>query len=590
MYRAMRRGVVGWAMVVLANVAAWGEQPAAPVAAPLPPTAVALLEVPDPAALLATLLEHPIRAKIEASPAYQQALQGGQLIPLKAGLAVIEFGMQMSWQETLSAITGGGLCIAIDGPSQGAALLAKARDAETLAKFRNVVLNLVRDDAKRKEKPDPIGEISYRGITTYHAGPVRFAVVDDLLIVTNKGALGKAILDRLLDQAPGGLSTTPRYQEARAFHSADVAAWGYLDVEVLRQSIQEPDHPLVTGRAKNPAAEILIGGLLANLHQTPFVTAAVELNGERLRLVAQSPHDASWGGEEREYFFGPQAAGEAPRPLNLPRRIATLCAYRDFSDMWLRAGDLFSREINDKFAEADANLTTLFSNKDFGEEILGALEPQVQVIVVRQEFAEEGPVPAIKLPAFALISVLKEPDVMQRDFRRTFQNLVGFLNVVGAMNGQPQLDVERESHAGGTLVTSTYVPDADPRPGTESRIHYNFSPTIGFVGPHFIVASTAPLARSLVEQLANPPTDTSSAGSQANTHVQLDAAALRDVLHDNFGQLVAQNVLEKGHSREQAEQEIRGFLEFLTLFRSFQVRFEVGERLSVIAELAFASD
>ncbi len=126
--------------------------------------------------------------------------------------------------------------------------------------------------------------------------------------------------------------------------------------------------------------------------------------------------------------------------------------------MWQRAGDLLSEQNNEELAKADSSLTTLFAGKDFGEDILGAFRPEVQVVVARQEFAQDQPIPAIKLPAFGLVAEMKDAAKMQPELRRIFQSLVGFLNILGAMNGQPQLELDMEKNAAAQFVTSSYLP------------------------------------------------------------------------------------------------------------------------------------
>lgn len=553
----------------------------------LPPSTALYVEIPRPAALFDTVYAHPVAQQIIASPPYQQALESAQLLPLWTGVAVVEFGMQMKWPEIVAAITEGGVAVAIDGNSDGRALLVRARDAETLTKFRNVILNLTRDQAKKAGSDAEIKQAEYRGIQAYEANGTKFATFDRWLVVTNKDEFGQQILDQYLDKSSQDLAASEAFQQARAAQGDSVAAWGYINVEQLRSKIPNQDNPLVSGKPQDPGGEILVGGVLANLHRTPYVSAALQLDGDHLRLTVQSPHDPAWVGEQREYFFGPDGSGKAPRPLEVPHLIGAVSAYRDFAGMWVRAGDLFSKEINDKFAEAEATLATLFSGRDFGEDILGAIEPNFQLLVTRQTFADSGPVPTIKLPSFAVIAQLKEPESMRGEFRRMFQNLVGFLNIVGAMNGQPQLDLGTEEVAGHKLITASYVPDVDQRPGAQSRINFNFSPTVGFVDTHVILSSTTQLARAISEKLAKPEGDDGSL--DVNTYAQLHAPALREVLQDNFGQLLAQNVLNEGHSHEQAEKEIQGLLDIVTLFQQATMSLAVQDQLRLTVDLQFAS-
>ena len=85
------------------------------------------------------------------------------------------------------------------------------------------------------------------------------------------------------------------------------------------------------------------------------------------------------------------------------------------------------------------------------------------MVVARQLFAEGQPAPAIKLPAFGVVAELKDPAKMQPELRRTFQSLVGFLNIVGAMNGQPQLDLDMEKSDAAQFVTASYLPDPNAK-------------------------------------------------------------------------------------------------------------------------------
>jgi hypothetical protein len=225
--------------------------------------------------------------------------------------------------------------------------------------------------------------------------------------------------------------------------------------------------------------------------------------------------------------------------------------------MWLRAGDLFDEKINDGFAQADANLTTFFAGKDFGEDILGSLTPQVGFVASRQDFTDILPQPAIKLPSFALVMELREPEEMTRELRRTFQSMIGFFNVLGAMEGRPQLEMEMDKlDDGSELITTVYIPEEDDRESTSADIIFNFSPSVGFSGKRFVVASTGQLARELTAA-AVPE----RAATDSNTDVSLQGDILQQILNDNREQLIAQNMLGEGHSREEAEAAIGLLLE-----------------------------
>ncbi|MFV1968509.1 MAG: hypothetical protein ACC628_24060, partial [Pirellulaceae bacterium] len=269
------------------------------------------------------------------------------------------------------------------------------------------------------------------------------------------------------------------------------------------------------------------------------------------RLEIAAPHDAAWVSEPRQYYFGPGGTGTAPPLLSAKNRVFALSTYRDMAAMWLQAGDLMDEKANEGISKADSHLSTLFAGKDFGEDILGAIQPEMQLVVARQNFAQAELRPAMKLPSFALAVELRDPDAMRAELRRTFQSLIGFLNVLGAQQGQPQLDLGNEKLDEGEIITATYIPLQDESNLERLPINFNFSPSIAFVGGRAIVSSTKELARELAGLDAGQNGD-----GQQNTAAMVDFPVLRDILNDNRGPLVAQNMLKEGHSQDEAESEI----------------------------------
>jgi hypothetical protein len=530
----------------------------------LPPTVIAYAEIAHPRQLLTELLQHPLRQRLEASGAYDQAMENPQYVQFRAVVALVELQLGRGWQELLQTATERGVALAVDQSSQGVALLVHAGDPKSLERLRDVALRLANQEAQRRGREAPVRSAEYRGITAYQAGQARFAVCEDYFLLVNNSELGKAIIDRFLDKPGDSLADSALFKEARKSKSDDAAVWAFADIATLRNAGAAPE--LLGGRADNPASELILGGVLANLHKTDYVSAEMLLKQNRLALAVSAPHDPTWIDETRHYFFGDDGSGRAP-PLLWPSQTAlSLSAYRDISGMWLRAGDLFNKEVNDQLAQADSGLSTLFSGRDFGEDILGAIQPEIQVVVTRQTFVDDQPQPSIKLPAFALVARLKEPDKMTRELKRIFQSFVGFLNIVGAMNGNPQLDLGEETVDGRMLVTAAFAPEAD-RPQGDGAIHFNFS-------------STAPLARELV-RLAEQPGEP----RDENTIIQTNLTSVREMLEDNRSHLVAQNVLEKGHSREEAEKEIGGLLAVLQEIRDLQIRLTADKQLRLELEL-----
>lgn len=551
-----------------------------------PDTTVGYVEIPNPKQLIGVVLDHPLRQKVEELEQYKQATQSKEYQQFLLGKVFIEFQLGMELRPALEKLSGGGIYLAGDPTTNGVALLVKATDQALLEKTRDTVLQLVRDDAKGKSQPEPVKSAEYRGIKAFSVGEAKFAVVGPWLLVTNKDALGKQLLDNYLD-GDATLAKSKQFQAARANISGQPAVWAYANLAPLRDAGIGKE--LYKDKSENPAAEVLLGGVLSNLKQTPYATASLYVDSEQLKLVASVPHDPAWVSKPREFFFGPSGKGSAPRPLTPKQTVLSLGTYRDFASMWLSKSDLFDENVNAGFSQADNTLTTLFSGRDFGREILGAVRPEMQLMVARQDYKGLAtPEPEIKLPAGAIVFQLKDAEKMQPQLKVIFQSLIGFINITAAQQGQPPLDINMEKVGDGKVIAATYLPDKT----ADGKINYNFSPTIGFVGENFIISSTSRLASELVELAASvKPAPAAEEKGFENTRINLNVPVLKDILQDNRQHLVAQNQLQQGHSKEQAEKETDLILNLLGTVRDLSARLsgdgknlnlELGVRLAPV--------
>jgi hypothetical protein len=540
-------------LITTANIVAAADRTAPEL---LPETTAFYAEITKPADLIATIFDHPLRENIEALEPYKMATKTEGYRAFLTGRKFVEIQLGMEWREAIETLTAKGVYLGVDAATQGVALLIHGKDAESLELFRGKLLEL----SKLGKNPEQIKAGDYRGITAYEVNKTKFAVVDDWLLVTNKGGLGRDLLDSFLDGAETSLADNKTFQAAKESRSRDATAWAFVDLATLKDAGVAPQ--LFAGQPVNPGVELLVGGILSTLQKTPFASAELNASHKGLSLGLSVPHQPEWVPEERTFYFGPNGTGRGPALPVTKNTLFTLSTYRDISEMWLRAGDLFDENINDGLAQADANLTTFFSGKDFGEDILGSLTPEIGFVAARQDFTDILPIPAIKLPQFALVFQLKDPEKMTRELRRTFQSMIGFFNVVGAMEGRSQLEMDIDKlDNGAQLITTVYIPDEDDADSTRAEILYNFSPSVGFLGDRFVVASTDRLARELV-QAGEPADDLES----TNTHVKLEGGVLKQVLNDNRGQLVSQNMLEDGNSRAEAEATVDLLLQVVGYF------------------------
>ncbi|MFN9447532.1 MAG: hypothetical protein ACK57Y_16080 [Pirellulaceae bacterium] len=556
----------------------------------IPQTAVVVVRV----APAESWLEAPAVDQLRSSDGWRKLWRTPQLLQANAVLSVAELALGMSTKEFLRGISEGGLSGWVDLTSGGAALQGWARSTDWLEEQVDRLTGVIAQQTGGKPEVR-----QYREATAMQLGGLIFVRRQARWLATGDKELAKRWVDQQMDdpgaawEGPADLPETwkgtadPTAIEDNS-HGALMSFW--IDLETLRQNGVAND--LLGGKAKDFNAELLLGGIMAVLNRAPHATADLRWDGPRLRLDWQTPYDRQWADPDRLYSVGaPTPEGSAQPLLELPDSLASLSIYRDLSQMWLRSGDLFGQEVNDQLAQADATLSTLFSGKDFGEEILGALKPQLRLIVVPKKFSEGQPIPSVQLPAFALVGELEEPERMRKDFRRIFQSLIGFLNVAGAQEGQPQLDMELGGDTQNPLVTASYVPATDREGSEPAPIQYNFRPTLAFADRAMILASDLDLATLLQQKLLEGAAEPRGTAGD-NLLVEARATPLLEVLQANRESIIAQNMLEKGNTRQQAEGEWNLMAMGLSCFRGAGLRLAFDDlyRGTLWVELAGKDD
>jgi hypothetical protein len=540
---------------------------------------VVYLEIAQPSEIVDLVMNHPLNEKILEIPEIKKGLSGKEMFQFRAVVALIEGHIGMSWQEGIAFATSGGVSLAVDAETKGVALIAKSKDG---AQLQTMVDNLVKlaklDENRRKE----IKQQDYRGFKAYAVRDTIVAVMGDSLLVTNKPDLAKKIADGYLDGTNASLAKNETFQKARAAKSADASAWAYVDLEKLRQAPNA--EKALHGKAQNIFVELLLGGLQSVLQNTEHASAELHLSETSIKLALQTPNDPAWIPQSRDYYFGPQNAGTAPGLLVPQRTLLNLTSYRDLSKMWLAKEDLLREKDISDLAQADSTFSTLFGGLDFGQEVLGAAKPGLRFVVAQQDFSKvETPEPEIKLPGFAFIFELNDPEAVQRRFKVGFQSMIGFVNIQLGQQEMPQLDIETITRDNARLITATYLPEKNVDAGL---INYNFSPTIAFKDQYFIISSTAELANELVD-LGDQP---QPAQAGTNSLITIDANIVTELLDQNRESLISSNMLEEGHDRAQAEKEIGMLIELARMIKGAELKLvSAPEELKLELELQLHS-
>jgi hypothetical protein len=355
--------------------------------------------------------------------------------------------------------------------------------------------------------------------------------------------------------------------------------WAYVNLKAAARAGLA--RQLFAEKSNMPLLEVFFGGVLESLPAADFLSANLTLSHENATLELVLPKGQSSKSDHRTFFYAQEPGPKKSFLIEPDRMIGRLIGRRDLSEWWLRKEDLYDENVIAQLAVVDSQFTTILSGLNFGEDFLAAFEPCLQLIVADQDSQQANA--AIHLPAFALVGRLKEPAEMKRRLRIAFNSVIGFANIQGGMNGMPPLDFMTESIDGVEVTAATYVHDAR---AARSQKPLEISPAIAFANDFIVMSSTRELALELARKSLE---QTTPLNSQTNLLADVNSELLSLILQKNREQLVVQNMLEEGHNRKTAEQNIDQLFQILALFKKFSSRLEVESgKLRLTAELEFS--
>lgn len=533
-----------------------GSAPAAPEAARwFAADAVVYLELRDPSALIDRLTDERLKGPLAVIPSVKRAQEGEPYRQLVAVAGVIAGKLGTTPVRALRDLTGGGAVFAVEaeaGRPPRVTLVVTPADPTALKNANAALLELARQDAATKGKPDPIKTVEYRGVTGYVLEKAAYALVKDRIVIADSPATARTVIDRALDGLKGAVADDDGWKARRAGVETDAVFWGFARLDRLREL--DPKRYAAADGPRQPPPTLLFGGWIEAIRKAPWVAGSVTWTGDRLAAGLTLPVGPGGRAEAFRGFFPAQGAG-APALLSPPGTVASLSLWRDLSAVWEARADLFRPEDVQNLNKLDTVAGQFFGGRDFGTGVLGAVADDWRLVVALQDEKALSPVPDVKLPAFALVVGLKpdDPEFAQR-LKVAFQSFVGLANLNTAQSKAPPLELGSETFSGVTIATARYMPaeggdPAAPKAPVHSR--HNFSPSVARVGDHFILSSSVVLARDLVTALKAP-----AKGGDATLVAEADGGTLARLVERNRACLVMQNMLEKGHDKAQAEGEV----------------------------------
>ncbi len=536
---------------VLASQCLFAVEESPPVLQSIPQTAAVVVNVSRPEALLDPAL------KLDFAQ-LSDSLTGGRPNPklqeFRGVIGFLEGQLGTDWRAGLRQLIGHGLTLAVQ-PGGGASLTLDGQDEKLLASLHDIIRQFAAGDAEKQGQPERVAMKEYKGAKTWSFGPKEAHVLlGPRLVVAN----GRSVLESILDQKAEGktsIAASPLFQAAQAALGKEAVASVYLDLRVLGQI---PGVKKALADGGNPLGMLFLADTKEALRHATWFALGIYVREDRLSLKTFTdgkPPEAA----KSASFTQPRGPDEGILPnLRVPREIAALSLCRDLRTFYAAKDDLFP-ERTSGLVFFENMMGIFFSGIELTEGVLAQFRPDLRVVVAAQKYDSAAGIPAVQVPAFAAVLRLRHADKFGDTVEEAWQKALGLVNFTRGQKALPGLVIDRGAHADVKYTVSYYRPP-DEKDKSSAEIRYNYRPSLARPGDYVVISSTDGLARDLIDALKKESAGSLKPSQAAHTSCEVDGRQLRTILEANREHLIRNNMVEKGNSREQAENQIATLL------------------------------
>lgn len=502
-------------------------------------------------------LAEPVRGSVLwkawlASPPYQKVQETPAYRKAQALRALMENQLDRDAWTVIADALGGTLAAAlypsVDHDRPELLVIGRVADPAFLAHVRECLDPLLVLADERVRITELVG--GQECITI--ADQLELAWWDDWLVLSSSAELRSRAIEQLSGAAADSLAAEQWFTAVQSsLPSEGIESGGRrwiracLNLEALRREIADR----IPEKMDNPLGSLLLSDSIARLRRSLFLALTVDQTGKRLIATLTMGRDGQPLGPGHRAFVPP--SGE-PGVVALPQTAGQLAAiglYRDFADWYRHREALLQEQVLPGFDVFEAGLANLLPGKDFGEDILPLLGRRLTILASPQDYSHLGGEPGLKLPGFAAVIELAEPDEASSVLQLFFQTLSAVLNLQAGQQGREPWVMASEQYRD---VTVWYARFLDAPAGERLGVEYNFLPAAARVGDYFVISSSRGLVHQLVEPLESPQAAGARRPRTFAAEVHLPAVA--DFLDAN-SQFFEARRLQQGRTAEQASGE-----------------------------------
>jgi hypothetical protein len=537
----------------------------------LPANADVLVKIEKPADLLKRILANPLAGEIARLDAVREAYDSTNSRRFYQLLAYLERELGVDRWTLFENLTCGGaaLAVKIDGANSPVVIVIQGRDETLWRRALQVALEVAGQELARKEQEDKPVHGSYRRIETVTLGKdFHAAVAGSALIYSNKEAGLHQALDCLTDSRAKTLAARAEVKQAHNLAGAEANVWMWFNLPLVRSF---PAAKPVFETPRNDAnLTILFGGWLDVAQSAPFLCAAGTFTATESKLSFRMPRELAKSSPAMRLNIPPPETAGA-RPLLEPRTVLFSGSfYFDLAALWEKRAELFNKAQRKTFENFDKNSSRFLLGSSFSK-LVSQTAPYHRVVVAHQPACAYKTTPQQNIPAFALVTELREPEA----FGTRMDAILRAAALLAST--RVRLQFFEDTYAGHKIV-GYRISETAPLANDPTNLRFNFVPCYVRVGNQFVFSSTLNLCHELIDLLTAEAKSPSKSPAREASVMQFygsGGAALLDYYRDV---VLTQNILDNANTPEKAAQQVDDIIQLVRKLGVFRIESRYADK------------
>lgn len=343
--------------------------------------------------------------------------------------------------------------------------------------------------------------------TIRHVGPLGWFEEGRRTLLATRNALTLDTWLTIHDPKQRSLANTEDYQSAMAELPADRAATlfvrpgeasnrarGLLDLAQATAGVAlaESELPL-------PVRRLIVHSARQSLEEVRYMAASISPGKPKPRVTVVLPKESSRTASTLRMLAAIPQQGRTSRPLVPGNTIVSISTYLNREAIELAVETLFSPDQLAALQDTNPEVAALVEGLSFTIDASRQIEPRVQVVFARREFAEvDDDLSQPRLPAVAVIFIPKNPRELRQGLLLAYWGAMSEANKAADAENRPSYRFQ-STRVGPVTVNSGILRERKEGQRPPTLLQASLEPTIAFLDERFIFATDHQLAVELVE-------------------------------------------------------------------------------------------